>query len=66
LGLKINHLATLNELKENKLFNAPFSIQYFRHGAVDITSASVSEDPGLNPARVYGFKGKHINAAVFH
>jgi hypothetical protein len=33
---------------------------------VDIASASGTEDPGSNPARVLGFYGKHGNAIVYY
>jgi hypothetical protein len=32
---------------------------------VDIASASETEDPGLNPPRVKGFRGIYISAVVY-
>jgi hypothetical protein len=36
-----------------------------RRGTVDIASASGTEDPGSNPARVLGFLGSHSKAVVY-
>jgi hypothetical protein len=37
----------------------------WRHGAVNYTSASETEDPGSNPARVHMFFESHSNAVVY-
>jgi hypothetical protein len=37
----------------------------WRRGAVDTASASGTEGPGSNPARLYEIKGKHIIAVVY-
>jgi hypothetical protein len=38
----------------------------WQRGAVDIASASGSDDPGSNPDRVKVFLGNHSNALVFN